>query len=106
MRDDLNDSQDHKEEIQPSRKLFACSDCPSTFPRKSDLKKHLVKHSNESHECPTCGIRIKHMKNFRRHVNLHMDKIILYHCKICGKDFNVKKNYKRHSENVHKFIVF
>ena len=106
IHDHLDDSQDHKEEIQPSCKLFACSDCPKTFLRNSDLKKHLVKHSNKSHECPICGIRIKHMKNFRRHVNLHKEKITLYHCKICGKDFNVKKNYQRHYEKVHKFIVY
>ena len=75
------------------------------FPNKRNLKKHLVKHSSESFECSICGVTIKHQKNFRRHVSLHDNKMILYNCKFCGKDFNRKTNYKRHLEGVHSFIV-
>ena len=107
-RDDISNGSDpslnKSEEVKLSN-VFKCPECPSSFSNKRNLKKHSVKHSSERHECSICGERIKHQKNFRRHLSLHADKITFYHCKFCGKDFNRKTNYKRHLEGVHGFIV-
>ena len=96
--------QTFKEEIMKSCS-FKCPHCPSTYPKKRDLKRHLVKHSNESYMCPVCGIRIKHLQNFKRHSTLHDDQISFHYCKFCDKAFNRKTNYRRHLESVHNFIV-
>ena len=51
---------------------FSCQDCHAMFGNKSDLRKHQVRHNKESfHECPVCGIRIKHKKNLSRHLLIH-----------------------------------
>ena len=85
---------------------FSCPECPSTFSNKRDLKKHSVKHSEESHECQVCGRRIKDRKNFNRHISLHGADKNLYKCKFCDKAFNRRDNYKRHMTTRHSFVVF
>ena len=86
---------------------YPCPECPSTFSNKGDLKKHSVKHSDECQfECPVCGRRIKHRKNFNRHILLHRDEKILFKCKFCDRAFNRRADYKRHMTNVHSLVVF
>ena len=106
LHDHLNDN--INPEIQTREEdsyLITCPECPSSFSNKRDLKKHFVKHTNEWYECPVCGKRIKHKKNFGRHLALHDDTKNNYRCNFCGKDFNRKNNYKRHLECVHNLIV-
>ena len=55
---------------------FQCPDCSSTFANRGDLRKHQVKHTSEKlHECPICGVKVKHSRNLSRHLSRHAKKL-------------------------------
>ena len=93
------------EEATLKTKPFLCSQCPMTFSNRSDLRKHMVKHSDDYFECKFCEKRIKHKKNFLRHISLHDNKKILFECKFCDRSFSRKADYHRHLKHVHSLII-
>ena len=87
-------------------KSFDCSECDLTFPNKSDLNKHSVVHSKEhSLKCDICNLKIKHMRNFKRHMETHSTEIKCVTCNVCGKFFRYKDNLKLHM-NIHDNVKF
>ena len=41
------------------------------FSNQSELNKHSVKHSNNYFKCTFCDVKIKHKRNFKRHMEIH-----------------------------------
>ena len=72
--------------VVKQNKPFSCSECSSTFSRKSDLKCHTdwlhniktVYEENKPHKCTLCDIAYGMKKNLRRHLLLvHEEKVRL-----------------------------
>jgi len=84
---------------------FKCDNCPTSFKRKQDLRRHEIsQHFGLKHKCDRCG------NNFTRHENLlahkasvHGKKETKLQCEKCNEIFTKKSNFTRHiSGSVHE----
>lgn len=56
-------------------------------------------------ECTNgCGRRYRNKSSFRRHLKFECGVPKRFHCKICGKSFAQKENYKTHTIIKHKMV--
>lgn len=88
-----------KREKRPAN--FTCSLCPKSFPKKTQLQRHLETHKKNETKiwiCETCGKNFNAKSTLINHAMVHQnDKP--YVCTICGEGF--KNKYKL---NYHKGI--
>lgn len=80
-----------------------CSQCSATFKTKMFLQRHMKRaHSSNATErpflCQVCGKGFKAPGDLQFHVRIHSDERLWVCGKGCGKDFNVKRNWKRHEK--------
>ncbi|XP_055297714.1 zinc finger protein 577-like [Sitodiplosis mosellana] len=77
-----------------------CSICKFAFADKSNLKHHMVTHTDDKRFiCSFCGARFHKLTNMTEHMNAHLG-LKPYKCEICGKDFG-RSNHKRQHMRVH-----
>ncbi|XP_014359608.1 zinc finger protein 583 isoform X9 [Papilio machaon] len=58
----------------PQQRVFPCAHCDWHFKNKSDLKKHMVKHTGErNYSCTVCGKSYPRNKTLRMHLRSHED---------------------------------
>lgn len=71
-----------------------CHICSFPFSDKSNLKRHMVTHT-DSHRfiCSFCGAGFHKMMNLTEHMNGHLG-VKPYRCEICAKEFG-RSNHKR-----------
>ncbi|KAG7809954.1 hypothetical protein KL924_002222 [Ogataea haglerorum] len=77
-------------------KKFRCSQCTSSFTRRSRLKEHCRKvHEGEKlvFICDHCHKVMSSRENLNRHIIGHTDK---YRCAYCGKRHDRADRYQRH----------
>ncbi|XP_078035978.1 uncharacterized protein LOC144469489 isoform X2 [Augochlora pura] len=103
---------------------FTCNLCERTFSKKSDLKKHINRHSDAnriqhpdetelvnsakqiindrmSYKCNTCSKVIFTKRGFLRHIRVHSDKRPCK-CDQCGKSYRIEQDLARHVRDVHE----
>ena len=81
----------HDEEGQ-----FACDQCPKKLKNKSDLKKHLSAHTDDTFECKYCDVYVaSDIRNLKGHLKTH-DKLLRYVCRYCAKRFKHFNQRRRH----------
>lgn len=62
--------------------------------------------ATEIWECTNkCGRRYKNKSSFSRHLKFECGVPKRFHCKLCGKSFAQKENYKTHSIIKHKMVT-
>lgn len=67
-----------------------CPHCSKTFLRQSQLKSHLVTHSEaRPHQCTVCGVAFKYRRNLVEHAHTHSQQPSFI-CAICGLTFKQK----------------
>ncbi|CAH1112707.1 unnamed protein product [Psylliodes chrysocephalus] len=77
-------------------KLFCCSICSREFNRKSNLKQHLLIHSNQKpFICAICNKEFNLKSNLATHLIKHTN-LKPFKCDICSKGFNHKSILQKH----------
>jgi len=72
---------------KPSSKKYSCPHCQQTFTRQSNLKSHLVIHSQEKKfTCETCSSKFRRIHDLKRHLMLHTGERPFL-CSKCGRRF-------------------
>nr|CAD7419723.1 unnamed protein product [Timema poppensis] len=82
---------------------YACPECPYSFNVKSNLNKHIERHSkieDGPFACDDCGKVFENKKSLVNHMRHHLSEASLW-CRECGKYFTYKKVYTRHVFTVH-----
>ncbi|KPJ14214.1 Zinc finger protein Xfin [Papilio machaon] len=78
----------------PQQRVFPCAHCDWHFKNKSDLKKHMVKHTGErNYSCTVCGKSYPRNKTLRMHLRSHEDLT----CKVCGTLFKQRSQLVDHA---------
>ncbi|XP_013163606.1 PREDICTED: zinc finger protein 354A isoform X5 [Papilio xuthus] len=78
----------------PQQRTFPCAHCDWLFKNKSDLKKHMVKHTGErNYSCIVCGKSYPRNKTLRMHLRSHEDLT----CKLCGSLFKQRSQLVDHA---------
>ncbi|XP_017757434.1 PREDICTED: zinc finger protein 888-like isoform X2 [Eufriesea mexicana] len=103
---------------------YTCNLCERNFAKKSELKKHINKHSDinriqnsdetelvnkakqiindrVSYKCDTCKKIIFTKRGFLRHIRVHSDKRPCK-CNLCGKSYRIEQDLARHIRDVHE----
>ena len=93
----------------PTAKTFPCNLCDNNFFTKTRLNQHMMaKHNDNPHLIPNKNLCIECRKTFvsperlqEHKANMHtVDKLTLT-CRVCKKNFQNSKVYKRHSHKYH-----
>ncbi|KAF3421015.1 hypothetical protein E2986_09372 [Frieseomelitta varia] len=103
---------------------YTCNLCERNFTKKSELKKHINRHSDinpienpdetelvnkakqiindrVSYKCDMCKKIIFTKRGFLRHIRVHSDKRPC-RCELCGKSYRIEQDLARHIRDVHE----
>ena len=95
--------QEHTVGLSNDRSNTRCHICSQQFCSRPVLKQHLMVHNTDFyHECPICGVKIKHLRNYRRHLKIHEEHYVKINCDLCSRSFHSQSNFQRHLKNIHK----
>ena len=94
--------QEHNVGLSNENSNTRCHICHKQLCSRPSLNKHLMVHTDLIHECPICKVKIKHLRNFRRHVKIHEKRYVNINCDLCSGSFKSNSNYQRHLKNIHK----
>ncbi|CAH1797405.1 unnamed protein product [Owenia fusiformis] len=83
---------------------FKCHICDKRFPLKDFLSRHMNTHGPNSYVCSICGEKLSSSEGFKRHWYTHTD-VKRFHCFVCGKGYNDKRDVIRHSKKTHQINV-
>ncbi|XP_037933856.1 gastrula zinc finger protein XlCGF57.1 [Teleopsis dalmanni] len=80
-----------------SRISHICQICQKEFGGKTDLKRHILIHSNERpHKCEQCSKCFRQAVNLKNHITtVHEDKR-QFPCQLCPKSFALKERLRLH----------
>lgn len=87
--------------------IHACTICPAKFKTASQLKSHLVVHSDQRNfACSMCDKRFKTKKTLKGHEETHSSEL-MYFCDLCKQGFTNRTalrvhNFRRHGGGVSK----
>ena len=60
----------HGEELQKSKKVFACRECPKSFAILKNMESHRTTHSMPT-KCDQCNVEFTNMEALREHMKVH-----------------------------------
>ncbi|CAL8111124.1 unnamed protein product [Orchesella dallaii] len=81
--------------------LFSCKMCPKVCQARSDMSKHVRRHTDERpFSCEICGDKFKHQSAITNHLRIHTGERP-YSCVYCDKKFSQPSNKRRH-EALHR----
>ncbi|XP_078606920.1 uncharacterized protein LOC144879392 [Branchiostoma floridae x Branchiostoma japonicum] len=81
---------------------FQCETCGKFFPRKGQLKKHIMyTHTDASHDCKQCDKRFHTDAKLARHVSIAHEQKWPLSCEQCGRGFRTRSLLLDH-QNIHK----
>ena len=84
-----------------TNETFICTECGSTFAKKSYLTRHMLRHNTTPFPCPECGrlfTTIMKLSRHKRHVHLGIRN---FQCEHCVKRFQDSRKLNMHIRSVH-----
>ncbi len=85
-------------------KTFDCPHCDKKFVNKDKLSSHLRTHAGvKTYACDLCPQKFRHRCDAEHHRSTHVEEtvVLLYRCTDCGASFNMHRDLKIHTLNVH-----
>ncbi|KAK3909637.1 Zinc finger protein 710, partial [Frankliniella fusca] len=79
-------------------KEHVCPTCGHVFDRPGKLARHCASHAKVSYRCEVCGKEISNKANYKRHLEIHENKI---KCDVCDLTFSKGVLLRRHLAKVH-----
>lgn len=79
----------------------SCPICGKIFNRQNHLVKHLEIHDDSISLCEICGMSVKGKAAMKNHMNREHPSIGTFICKLCNKQFSMKKLLRWHYKGVH-----
>lgn len=99
--DDLESLDSHFLSAHKTYNGFVCNFCPRSFLNKSNLRSHILTHSEYKKEiCEICCARFRTKSKLKRHARMHASTKE-FSCPICFKEFTQKYNVNAHMKGVH-----
>ena len=84
------------------KKDFKCELCLKEFSQKTNLKRHMLTHTeNNEHHCNISNKKFSQKTSLARHYRIHAGEK-LFGCGKCGNWFTQKWTRTRHIYTVHK----
>jgi KRAB domain-containing zinc finger protein len=78
----------------------SCDFCHQSFLKKSDLLRHIKRHTNEKDfTCEKCGSKFRLKQTLMRHMQTHMKTFHI--CGICQSEYKTQKALENHSNKLH-----
>lgn len=93
----------HVREVHRGQRPHGCDECGARFARSTDLKRHLLTHTDERpYACTRCGAAFKQSGALRDHERLHTGERP-FKCRVAGCHcVFIKSGHRdRHEQNVH-----
>ncbi|XP_056640839.1 zinc finger protein 91-like [Diorhabda sublineata] len=81
--------------VQPGKKLFKCDICSKTFSQKCNMKRHLLRHTDNPHKCVICLKTFPQKFHLNRHFRIDTRERP-FECNVCLKTFSQKSSLKTH----------
>lgn len=80
---------------------FICERCGATFRNNSDVKRHMMSHTDERrHHCDTCGKDFRRLEHLKLHLRVHSGEKP-FKCDECSRGFAQRGDLKKH-QRTHK----
>ena len=97
---------DHNRKYDPDAKKYKCMQCSKEFFSKSKLKAHDPMHSGPSFVCQYCNKKTFFSKagvqEHEKKCDQNPNKPPKPKCRLCGKEFTVRRSLKRHMDTAHE----
>ncbi|XP_064098420.1 myoneurin-like [Macrobrachium nipponense] len=100
----ISEQTDEADELELSKNgCKKCPTCGKTFSRQSQLKSHLMSHSEaRPFMCTKCNMKFKYRRNLVEHSSIHDDPPSFI-CSVCGLTFKQRSNLLKH-ERTHQKV--
>ena len=93
----LNNIKIHMKMVHDKIKDHHCEHCDNAFSTKSDLKRHMITHSDWNRiKCRKCGKIIASQLYLKAHIKRVHEKIKDHHCEYCDKAFSTSSDLSKH----------
>ncbi|XP_055305238.1 zinc finger protein 82 homolog isoform X2 [Sitodiplosis mosellana] len=90
---------EHANQEEPKKHSHLCDQCGKKFVRQSQLKNHLLWHSEPTIKCPDCPQLFRTRYTLKRHSYIHRNDIFV--CSICGVELSSPYGMKDHMRYIH-----
>ena len=104
---DKSTFKDHMRKHDPNAKRYTCTHegCGKEFFSKSKLEAHMPKHSGERFWCAYCNdksfVYKSGVQEHERKCPDNPNRVDRPTCRLCGKDFSVRRSLQRHMDKQH-----
>jgi len=82
-------------EIEETPAVFQCDICKKHFPRKRNLRVHIMTHNEKTIPCTMCEKMFKSKTLLTEHMKIHL-AIKNYECEVCEKKFTTSTHLTSH----------
>ncbi|KAJ8706148.1 hypothetical protein PYW07_010925 [Mythimna separata] len=83
------------------RNRYICEQCGRGFPERHMLRRHADTHSDDTVQCPVCGVQLRSRTSLATHLRSHSNERP-HQCEVCTKSFARASSKAAHVKFVHR----